>query len=77
MMKKEALKLVIRRETVRLLARMDLAQIAAGENALVGTGTAGTGCPFQRQLADSAGGETGCPYVRLIDSEDINRTCVA
>jgi hypothetical protein len=47
-MKKSPLKLVIRRETVRALSQLDLVLVAAGGDAqeVVGTGNAGTGCPF-------------------------------
>lgn len=48
MMKKSTLKLVIRRETLRVLAELDLVRVAAG----------GLGA-------------------RLMDTDDINRTCVA
>jgi hypothetical protein len=46
-MKKSTLKLVIRRETLRVLAGLDLVRVAGGGNAdaqLLDTGNAGTGC---------------------------------
>jgi hypothetical protein len=47
-MKKPTFKLTIRRETLRDLARLDLARIAGGNpNApLFDTGSPETGCPF-------------------------------
>lgn len=46
-MKKTKLKLMIRRETLRVVAGMELVRVAGGGNAdaqLADTGNAGTGC---------------------------------
>jgi hypothetical protein len=47
-MMKKSTKLAINRETLRVLANLDLARVAAGtgDRQLVGTDAAGTGCPF-------------------------------
>ena len=66
-MKKTTLKLVIRRETVRVLAGMELARVAGGGNAdaqLLDTEGPATGC-VNAQLFDSDGPATGCPNVKL------------
>lgn len=66
-MKKTTLKLAIRRETLRVLAGMELALVAGGGNPdaqLLDTGNAGTGC-VNAQLLDSEGPATGCPNVKL------------
>jgi hypothetical protein len=55
MMKKAALKLVIRREMLRLLTGMELRFIGGG----AGTGDAGTGCPNVR-LVDTGGPNRTC-----------------
>jgi hypothetical protein len=45
MMKKATLKLVIRRETLRVLSELDLVRVAAGDDArLMGTEGPNTGC---------------------------------
>jgi hypothetical protein len=65
-MKKSTLKLVIRRESLRVLAGMELVRIAGGENAdaqLLDTGNAGTGC-VNAQLLDTEGPATGCLNVK-------------
>jgi hypothetical protein len=60
-MKKSTLKLVIRRETLRLLAGMDLVRVGGGnaDAQQLDTGNAGTGCPNVK-LVDSEGPVTGC-----------------
>ena len=50
-MKKSTLKLVIRRETIRALAQLDLVRVAAGGNP-------------DAQLAGTVNPETGCPFVQ-------------
>jgi hypothetical protein len=45
-MKKSTVKLVLRRETLRALAQIELSRVAGGDAALVGTGGPETGCPF-------------------------------
>lgn len=53
-MKKSTLKLVIRRETIRALAQLDLVRVAAGANPdaqLAGTGDYITGCPLTQAAA--------------------------
>jgi len=48
-MQRSTLKLVIRRETIRTLAQLDLVRVAAGGNPdapLAGTVNPETGCPF-------------------------------
>jgi hypothetical protein len=53
-MKKSTLKLVIRRETIRALAQLDLVRVAAGANPdaqLAGTEGAATGCPLTQAAA--------------------------
>jgi hypothetical protein len=62
MMKRSTLKLTICRETLRVLAVMELAHVAGGDPGaqLIDTGNAGTGCPNVAAL-DSAGPVTGCP----------------
>jgi hypothetical protein len=66
-MKKSTLKLVIRRQTLRVLAGMELVRVAGGGNAdpqLLDTGGPVTGCPNVK-LLDSEGPATGCPNVKL------------
>jgi hypothetical protein len=66
MMKKSTLKLVIRRETLRVLGELELVRVAGGDpNAVaVDTGNAGTGCPNVQAVAlDSGNAGTGCPNV--------------
>jgi len=56
-MKKSTLKLVIRRETIRALAQLDLIWVAAGADPdaqLAGTGGANTGCPLVQAAAQPA-----------------------
>lgn len=64
-MKKSKLKLVIRRETLRVLAGMEFALVAGGGNPdprLFDTRNPATGCPGA--LLDTHGGPaTGCPNV--------------
>jgi len=53
-MKKSTLKLVIRRETIRALAQLDLVRGAVGANPdarLMDTGGAETGCPLTQAAA--------------------------
>ena len=50
-MKKSTLKLVIRRETIRSLAQLDLSRVAAGANP-------------DAQLAGTVNPETGCAFVQ-------------
>jgi hypothetical protein len=50
-MKKSTLKLLIRRDTLRVLAELDLVRVVGGN-------------PDARQL-DTASPETGCPLVQL------------
>jgi hypothetical protein len=57
-MKRSTLKLVIRRETLRLLTGMELRFIGGGAD----SGNAGTGCP--NVLVDSGNAGTGCPLVQ-------------
>jgi hypothetical protein len=57
MMKRFTPKLTVRRETLRVLARMELVRVAAGDGVV--TGSAGTTCPNAQ--GDSAGAGTGCP----------------
>jgi hypothetical protein len=59
-MKRSTLKLVIRRETLRLLSGMELRLAGGG----VDSGNAGTGCPLV-QLVDSGNAGTGCPLVNV------------
>ena len=63
-MKRSTRKLAIRSETIRSLSQLDLVLVAtAGANVQeVGTGNAGTGCPFGNLLSD--GGPTGCPFAK-------------
>jgi hypothetical protein len=59
-MRRLTVKLVLRRETLRLLSGMELRFAGGGFD----SGNAGTGCPnVQLQLLDSAGAPTGCPLV--------------
>jgi hypothetical protein len=60
-MKKATRKLGIRRETLRVLSKLDL--VAGGNAQLLGTEGPATGC----QVVDAA----------LVDTGDMNRTCVA
>jgi hypothetical protein len=62
MMKRSALKLTICRETLRVLAGMELARAGGGNPGapLFDTAAAGTGCPNVAPF-DSAGAGTGCP----------------
>jgi hypothetical protein len=62
MMKKSPLKLMLRRETLRVLAGMELAHVAAGTGGVQAfdTGNAGTGCPHV-VLRDSAAAGAACP----------------
>ncbi len=65
-MKRSTRKLVIRRETLRALADLDLVRIAGGnpDAPLQGTGGPNTSCPFgQARLIDSEGPATGCQVV--------------
>lgn len=57
-MKRSTRKLVIRTETLRRLAHMELRAIVGGDS-----GNAGTGCPVQQKLIDSGNAGTGCPRV--------------
>lgn len=57
-MKRSTVKLVFRRETLRLLTGMEIRLV---EGANQSTGGAETGCV--NALVDSAGGATGCPLV--------------
>ena len=61
-MKKSPLKLMLRRETLRVLAGMELAHVAGGSLGapLAGTGNAGTTCPDGVQR-DSVGAAATCP----------------
>jgi hypothetical protein len=62
-MKRTTLKL--RRETLRVLAGMELVRAAGGGNPdaqLFDSAGAGTGCP-NAQLVDSGNAGTGCPNV--------------
>jgi hypothetical protein len=54
-MKKSTLKLVIRRETLRVLVELDLARVAGGNADAQVAGTEGpnTSCPFAAQLVDA------------------------
>ena len=66
-MKKSTLKLVIRRETLRVLAAMELARVAGGgtpDAQLLDSEGPATGC-VNAQLLDSGGPATGCPNVKL------------
>jgi hypothetical protein len=58
MMKRSPVKLVFRRETLRMLTSMEIRLV---EGANQRTGGAEAGCV--NALADSAGGATGCPLV--------------
>jgi hypothetical protein len=61
-MKKSTFKLMIRRETLRVLAGMELVRVAGGGNAdaqQLDTGNAGTGCANALRL-DTEGPATGC-----------------
>jgi hypothetical protein len=60
-MKRSAIKLAIRSETLRLLTGMELRLIGGGAD----SGNAGTGCPNVR-LVDSGNAGTGCPLVKLV-----------
>jgi hypothetical protein len=53
MMKRSTLKLVIRRETLRVLADLDLVRVAGGnpDAQLLGTGGPETGCPLVQPAA--------------------------
>jgi len=63
-MKKATLKLVIRRETLRVLAELDLVRVAGGNaNALAGTEGANTSCPIVAQLVGTEGTTTGCETI--------------
>lgn len=52
-MKRSTLKLVIRRETLRVLTDLDLVRVAGGnpDAELLGTGGANTGCPLVQPAA--------------------------
>jgi hypothetical protein len=55
MMRRSTRKLAIHSETIRAIARMDLVLVAAGANAQAAdTGNAGTGCPLQAAVTESA-----------------------
>lgn len=64
-MKRSTLKLEVRRETLRVLAELELIRVAGGNLAAVAvdTGNAGTGCPNARVAIDTGGAATGCPNV--------------
>ena len=64
-MKKSIPKLIIRRETLRVLADMDLASVPGGnpDADLLDTGGPVTGCVNAPRL-DSEGAGTGCPNVK-------------
>jgi len=62
-MKRSILKLVIRHETLRVLAGTELVHIAGGDPAarLFDTGGAETGCPLVKAVAPGSGNPgTGC-----------------
>jgi hypothetical protein len=66
-MKKSTFKLVIRRETLRVLAGMELARVAGGGNQdaqLLDSEGPATGC-VKAQLLDTGGPATGCVNVKL------------
>jgi hypothetical protein len=65
-MKKSTLKLVIRRETLRVLAELEFVRVAGGnpDAQLFDTASPETGCPLVQAVAfDTAGPVTGCPNV--------------
>jgi hypothetical protein len=61
-MMRSTLKLVVRRETLRVLAGMEMARVGGG-GPQYGTGGPETGCPLAK-IADTASPETGCPLVK-------------